>query len=187
MTKVILPKWVDQQKAKAIAAVDAQERAAQEAFAEEKYKTTNLEELAAEIEPLLVTAYNKVEAWRKKNMDLLGGERMFCNSIRCKLQPLVAASIPLIDVMKRNEFAETQADRDLRSRFSRLRMQVEKAYENVRLNVNSLANAKLGMEYLAGLGFDLTDLKASDEKPVETALSVPINTAFLLLGRAKEE
>lgn len=52
---------------------------------------------------------------------------------------------------------------------------------NVALNVNALANAKLGLEYLSGLGFDLSGLIAEQEQPVEKALAVPINTSFLLI------
>ena len=64
-----------------------------------------------------------------------------------------------------------------------MRTEVERTYTNVAANLGGLANAKLGMEYLESLGFDLTELKAQDEKPVETALAVPINTQFLLLNK----
>ena len=51
------------------------------------------------------------------------------------------------------------------------------------LNVQRLKDAKLGMEYLKALGFDLTDLLAQDTAPVETALAVPIDTAVSHAGR----
>lgn len=54
-------------------------------------------------------------------------------------------------------------------------------FSYVALNVNALANAKLGLEYLSTLGFDLSGLIAEQERPVETALAVPINTSFLLI------
>ena len=58
-----------------------------------------------------------------------------------------------------------------------------RTYGNVMKNVENLANAKLGMDYLRELGFDLTSLLALEEKPVETALACPINTQFLLLRK----
>ena len=57
------------------------------------------------------------------------------------------------------------------------------------MNLKNLANAKLGMEYLEGLGFDLSEMLSSQDKPVETALAVPVNTNLLLLdavGRKDE-
>lgn len=84
-------------------------------------------------------------------------------------------------MLRDSEFKEAQVDRDLKKQFNTLRREVEKTYSNVAMNVNALANAKLGLEYLSGLGFDLRNLVANQEHPAETALAVPINTSFLLL------
>ena len=60
-------------------------------------------------------------------------------------------------------------------------------YRNVIANVSNMKNAKLAMEYLKSLGFDLSDLVKADENPVTTALSVEVDTRFLFIGGKKNE
>jgi hypothetical protein len=50
-----------------------------------------------------------------------------------------------------------------------------------------MKNAKLAMEYLKNLGFDLSELVKADENPVTTALSVEVDTRFLFIGGKKNE
>lgn len=54
-------------------------------------------------------------------------------------------------------------------------------------NVQNMKNAKLAMEYLTGLGFDLTSLIEEDKNPVTTALAVEVDTRFLFIGGKKDE
>lgn len=60
-------------------------------------------------------------------------------------------------------------------------------YRNVIANVSNMKNAKLAMEYLKNLGFDLSELVKADENPVTTALSVEVDTRFLFIGGKKNE
>lgn len=183
MTKKLLLKWLEQQRSKALTIVDGQERACKEELNEKKYQTCGLEALVAEISPKLNEVYDRVMAWHEQYKDILGENRMTCNSVGYRLYPLTGTPAALLELMKMQEFARTAADADLKSRFSDLRSEVMRTYSNVMKNVENLANAKLGMDYLRELGFDLTSLLALEEKPVETALACPINTQFLLLRK----
>ena len=85
--------------------------------------------------------------------------------------------------MKSREFDENSESRvAIRRKFGTLRNEVGRNYDNVILNVQQLKDAKLGVEYLKALGFDLTGLLAQDAAPVKTALAVPIDTRYLMLG-----
>lgn len=183
MTKKLLLKWLEQQRSKALAIVDGQERACKEELNEKKYQTCGLETLVAEISPKLNEVYDRVMAWHEQYKDILGENRMTYNSVSYQLYPLTGTPAALLELMKAHEFARTTADDDLKRRFSDLRNEVMRTYGNVMKNVENLANAKLGMDYLRELGFDLTSLLALEEKPVETALACPINTQFLLLRK----
>lgn len=183
MTKKLLLKWLEQQRSKALAIVDGQERACKEELNEKKYQTCGLEALVAEISPKLNEVYDRVVAWHEQYKDILGENRMTCNSVGYRLYPLTGTPAALLELMKTQEFARTAADADLKSRFSDLRNEVMRTYSNVMKNVENLANAKLGMDYLRELGFNLMSLLALEEKPVETALACPINTQFLLLRK----
>lgn len=67
--------------------------------------------------------------------------------------------------------------------FNEIIKKTEEEYRRVIINVKSLKTVKLGVEYLESLGFDLTELKEADQKPLVTALSVPINTDYLFIKR----
>lgn len=74
---------------------------------------------------------------------------------------------------------ETQSEKALKG--------ITDNYRNVIANVSNMKNAKLAMEYLKSLGFDLSDLVKADENPVTTALSVEVDTRFLFIGGKKNE
>lgn len=183
MTKKLLLKWLEQQRSKALAIVDGQEHACEEDLIKQKCQAVGLEALVAEISPKLNEVYDKVMAWHEKYESVLGANRATYNSVGTRLYPLTGTPESLLQLMKTQEFARTSADMDLKDRFNTLRYEVSRTYDNVIQNIEHLANAKLGMDYLRELGFDLTGLIAMDEKPVETALACPVNRQFLLLRK----
>jgi hypothetical protein len=187
MTKKLLLKWLAQQKNKALDIVNRQEAAAKAELNEKKYRDTGLEALVAEISPKLNEVYDRVMAWHEQYEEILGPNRATYNSVGTRLYPLTGTSESLLTLMKEQEFARTPADVRLKDSFRELFNEVARTYDNVIKNVEGLANAKLGMDYLQELGFDLTGLMALDEKPVETALAVPINTQFLLLHKEADD
>ncbi len=183
MTKKLLLKWLEQQKNKAFDIVSRQEAAAKAELNEKKYQDTGLEALVAEISPKLNAVYDRVMAWHAQYEEILGPNRATYNSVGTRLYPLTGTPESLLKLMKEQEFAHTLADTRLKDSFRELFNEVSRTYNNVIKNVEALANAKLGMDYLRELGFDLTSLTVLDEKPVETALACPINTQFLLLRK----
>jgi len=183
MTKKQLLKWLDHQKALALNKVSEEEAKAKEELKAWKLTETKFDELVAEIGPKLSAVYDRMAEWREKYKDICGTECAWGGGLMYHLTRFVSSNRPLAEVLKDIEFTETQHDRDLCTRYLRMRAEVEKTYANVAMNLSGLANAKLGMEYLESLGFDLAELKAEDERPVETALAVPINTQFLLLNK----
>nr|DAH15971.1 MAG TPA: hypothetical protein [Bacteriophage sp.] len=181
MTKKILLKWLEGQKAAAIRKVDAQEQAAFSALLEEKLRRTDFAALVAYVLPRLNEVYDYITDWHKKNEELAGPVSLTWSSIMYSISNILLAPTSAAKKLQEQELKETRVDQDLRKRFSGVRREVEKTYNNVAMNLSALANAKLGLEYLRGLGFDLTGLLTEQERPVETALAVPIDTSFLLI------
>jgi len=64
---------------------------------------------------------------------------------------------------------------------------IKSNYANVIANVQNMKNTKMAMEYLTGLGFDLTSLIEEDRNPVTTTLAVEVDTRFLFIGGKKDE
>lgn len=181
MTKKILLKWLDEQKAKALAQVNQQEKAAREALLAEKLERTKFDELVAYLLPRMNEIHERLDTWHAENAELAGPVCYCYGSLYYAIHNLLVSNRSAAEMLRDSEIKEAQVDRDLKKQFNTLRREVEKTYSNVAMNVNALANAKLGLEYLSGLGFDLRNLVANQERPVETALAVPINTSFLLL------
>lgn len=147
----------------------------------EKLERTKFAEMVAYVEPRLTEVYDYMMDWHKKNEELAGPLSMSWGTILYSIQNVLLARVSTAEKLQETELREAQVDRDLKKRFSDIRREVEKTYYNVALNVNALANAKLSLEYLSTLGFDLSGLIAEQEQPVEKALAVPINTSFLLI------
>lgn len=186
MTKKQLLKWLNHKKDEALSKVSEEEAKAKEELKAWKRSVSRFDELIAEIGPKLNEVYDRMETWHKENADICGDECMAYGTLRYALYGFVAGRTTLADALVAVEFRTTQHDYDLQRKYMRMLDEVEKAYINVAANVSGFVNAKLGMEYLESLGFDSSELKAQDEKPVETALAVPINTQFLLLTKKEE-
>lgn len=180
MTKKILLKWLEEQKVKALAQVGTQENAAKATLLAEKCKRSKFDEFAAYILPRATEILDRLESWHKENRADVGETYATYGNLYYCLKSLLVSNTPAIEKLRASEIKATQLDRDLEKRFSNIRHEVEKTYDNVALNVNALANAKLGLEYLTSLGFDMSTLVAEQENSV-TALAVPINTSFLLI------
>ena len=183
MTKKQLLKWLDDQKIAALRKVSEEESKAKEELMAWKLAETKFDELVAEIGPKLNEVYDRMTEWREKYKEICGPERMYGSGLKYHLTSFVFGSRSLAEILKDTEFTEAQHDKDLKAHYTSIRAGVERTYANVGVNLRNLANAKLGMEYLESLGFDLTELKAGEERPVKIALAVPINTQFLLLNK----
>lgn len=186
MTKKILLKWLDGQKAKALCQVSQQETAAFEALLLEKIKRSDFNAFAEYLLPRMTEIHDKLEEWHAANAELVGSVTNCYGYLYSTLHRTLCSNEPPIERLRKEEIHETKLDSELKKRYATLRREVEKTYGNVAANVSNLANAKLGLEYLKELGFDLADLLAQEERPVETALAVPVNTDFLLIMQKEE-
>lgn len=186
MTKKHLLKWLDCRKNEALNKVFDEEVKAKKELKAWKLAETHFDELIAEIGPKLSEVYDRMESWHQANEGICGRECNAYNTVRYRLGPIVSGSTTLAAILAETEFRNTSHDTELNRKYMQMRIAVERTYANVAANLSRLANAKLGMEYLESLGFDLSELKAQNEKPIETALAVPINTQFLLLNKKEE-
>lgn len=90
-------------------------------------------------------------------------------------------------LLKEFEDGRTEIRKGIKARKNEMIKGITDNYRNVIANVSNMKNAKLAMEYLKSLGFDLSDLVKADENPVTTALSVEVDTRFLFIGGKKNE
>jgi hypothetical protein len=188
MTKPELLKWLDGKCADALRKVNEQEQSAKSALLQQKIEQSKFDDFAAYVIPRMQEIYDRLNAWHSENENLVGPVYYY-SSLSSALRNIVSGRDSAVECLRKFEIRETQLDKDLEKRFARLYSQVEGTYRTVRMNLKNLANAKLGMEYLEGLGFDLSEMLSGQDKPVETALAVPVNTALLLLdavGRKDE-
>lgn len=90
-------------------------------------------------------------------------------------------------MLKEFEDGRTEIRKGIKARKNEMIKGITDNYRNVIANVSNMKNAKLAMEYLKNLGFDLSELVKADENPVTTALSVEVDTRFLFIGGKKNE
>lgn len=188
MTKSELLKWLDGKRDDALCKVKEQEQAAEAALLQQKIEQSKFDDFAAYVLPRMQEIYDRLNTWHSENADLVGPMHYY-NSLSNALSNVLFGRDSAVECLRRMQICETQLDKDLEKRFDRLYSQVEGTYRTVRMNIKNLANAKLGMEYLEGLGFDLSEMLSNQDKPVETALAIPVNTNLLLLdavGRKDE-
>lgn len=188
MTKKILIKWLEQSKRKALSAVDEERKTALKKYDEELYEKVGLREIADKVQTLFTEADQLVAEWHAKYEEYLATYGRYYGSVHSICYDFISGQDATYNRMKSLEFNEDSKPRvAVRRQFDSLRNEVGKNYDNVILNVQQLKDAKLGLEYLKALGFDLTDLLAQDTAPVETALAVPIDTRYLMLGGVLNE
>ena len=167
MTKRQIIKWLESQSEKALAEVETQsEKALNTYYAE---RTESLKE--------------KVKA-EYPGVDTLCG---YYGSISYKLANMSSQAEIRSCLLKEFEDGRTEIRKGIKARKNEMIKGITDNYRNVIANVSNMKNAKLAMEYLKNLGFDLSELVKADENPVTTALSVEVDTRFLFIGGKKNE
>ena len=111
----------------------------------------------------------------------------YYGSISYKLANLSSQAEIRSCLLKEFEDGRTEIRKGIKARKNEMIKGITDNYRNVIANVSNMKNAKLAMEYLKSLGFDLSDLVKADENPVTTALSVEVDTRFLFIGGKKNE
>lgn len=187
MTKKMLVKWLEEQRAKALEDVAEQKNKALEQARAVLYRETGLDELAKQVQSRFEEIEDLVSAWREKFSDKISPQNAWYGSIHNTVYPYINDAGATRKKLIEYEFQDSAKTLKLIiDRFKVIALEVEKNYKNVLANVKRLDSAKLGMEYLESLGFDLKELLAQDTAPVETALSVPVDTRYLFMGGAKQ-
>lgn len=181
MTKKTLLKWLDTQKTAALDAITKQEKEAKQRLLDWKIEASNFSEFVEYVSVRLNEVYDYTKAWHEKYVDICGKNPMAYGNLQTTLCNHVSAAEGIEHHLRRYEIYRTQKDEELEKKYNNLRAEVRRTYDDVMANVQTFTNAKLGMAYLEDLGFDLTQLKASDEKPVETALARPIDRRYLFI------
>lgn len=70
----------------------------------------------------------------------------------------------------------------LEERYLETKSAINSNYTNVMANVRQLKDAKLGIQYLTDLGFDLTTLLEENKNQMTNALAVPVDVTFLFIA-----
>lgn len=187
MTKKQLIKWVEGKRADALVRI---EQRYQEALADHTaalHIELGISELTASIKPLLAEADDLLMAWREKWKERVSST-CYWNSLHNRLYNYTKDDNALYKSFCAEEFTDTTEER---RRLDQTQKATERDtnsnYANVLRNLQVLKDAKLGLEYLKKLGFDVSEVVAMDEKPVFTALAVPIDTRFLFLKKEGSE
>lgn len=190
MTKRQLIKWLEAKREEAIGEVCSQATDTLNTYYTDRNTKIELEETASEIANLMKQASDKVDAFKAKvkasypDADISGG---YYGSVTYKLNNLISKYEIRDGLLKEFEDKRTPLVKSIITRKNDLISGIKSNYANVIANVQNMKNAKLAMEYLTGLGFDLTSLIEEDKNPVTTALAVEVDTRFLFIGGKKDE
>lgn len=190
MTKRQLIKWLEAKREEAIGEVCSQATDTLNTYYTDRNTKIELEETASEIANLMKQASDKVDAFKAKvkasypDADISGG---YYGSVTYKLNNLISKYEIRDGLLKEFEDKRTHLVKSIIARKNDLISGIKSNYANVIANVQNMKNAKLAMEYLTGLGFDLTSLIEEDKNPVTTALAVEVDTRFLFIGGKKDE
>ena len=190
MTKRQLIKWLEAKREEAIGEVCSQATDTLNTYYTDRNTKIELEETASEIANLMKQASDKVDAFKAKvkasypDADISGG---YYGSVTYKLNNLISKYEIRDGLLKEFEDKQTPLVKSIIVRKNDLISGIKSNYANVIANVQNMKNAKLAMEYLTGLGFDLTSLIEEDKNPVTTALAVEVDTRFLFIGGKKDE
>lgn len=190
MTKRQLIKWLEAKREEAIGEVCSQATDTLNTYYTDRNTKIELEETASEIANLMKQASDKVDAFKAKvkasypDADISGG---YYGSVTYKLNNLISKYEIRDGLLKKFEDKRTPLVKSIIARKNDLISGIKSNYANVIANVQNMKNAKLAMEYLTGLGFDLTSLIEEDKNPVTTALAVEVDTRFLFIGGKKDE
>lgn len=156
----------------------------------ERNERIGLEDTATSIAALMQQAYSLTESFKEKVKAEYPGVDTLCGyygSISYKLANLSSQAEIRSCLLKEFEDGRTEIRKGIKARKNEMIKGITDNYRNVIANVSNMKNAKLAMEYLKSLGFDLSDLVKADENPVTTALSVEVDTRFLFIGGKKNE
>lgn len=182
MNKTQLVKWLEQKQTESIDEVERQFSETLNNYITSRNTKVKLDELSSKLTSLFKKADGLLDEWleqlsKVEGLDINNG---YYNSMRRKMDGFTTQS----NVTKwlEQEFSDNS---DILKSMKKTRndtiSEIKRNYVNVIENVKGMKNAKVAVEYLEGLGFDLSHLKEADEHPT-TALVAQVDTRFLFIG-----
>ena len=184
MTKKDLIKWLGEQMGRTCDEVYDKMDEALKTYREKIIEDIGLNQVASEIQKKFNEIDDLLKTW-KAGLDpniVINDE--YWGTTHRTVYPYIGAPDSTKNQLLSDDLriGSSKAYQRIKKKYCDMQDNVRREYGNVIANVRTLKNARLGIEYLESLGFDLTELKEADDKPLSTALSVPINTEYLFIG-----
>lgn len=189
MNKRMIVNWLKDEQAHALAAVKAQADLNREAAYKDIWETVGLPDTAQRLQ-VVIDKFQRMAQEFETTLECVDGV-----SLRNyhRLSSEVYSLTNSTDSVKKF-IVSGMIHEDCSPIFQRIQKQrreleagVVANYTAAIENVKTLKDAKAAMEYLEGLGFDLTALKKLDEPSQTTAVALPVDTRFLFVGGTKND
>ncbi len=178
MTKKDLIKWLEDEREKTLKNADKRYEKEMEAHTKELYEKIQLDKHAAQIFKSckqLYSDFNEFIDALIPDVRFLGCYNRDLISILRHFSTLESTKEELIA----NLLDYTEQHNRIFKRYNELQKNINKNYDNVILNVKSIKNAKLGVQYLESIGFK--DIKMEEKEEECTAVACIVNTDFLFV------
>lgn len=184
MTKTRLIKWLECEMAKALEDVEENQKQAFNIHTQNLYEIIGLDDIAEKLYKLINEADDLLKHWKNEHKDKIQYDGGWYGSLQRTLSRLVNSPDTIKNTMVELDFYDASKKKEkIESKFKEMALEVKRNYHVVVANVKQLKNAKLAIEYLQELGFDLTELLKEENEPLTTALSTEINTKFLFINQ----
>lgn len=185
MNKTQLVKWLEQKQTESVDEVERQFREAKSNYITNRNVKIKLDEVSSKLTSLFKKADCLVDEWleelrKVEGIDINSG---YYGSMRRKLDGLTTQHT-VTEYLEKEFSDNTDTLKTMLKTRNDTISEIKRNYTNVIENVKGMKNAKVAVEYLEGLGFDLSPLKEADEHPT-TALVAQVDTKFLFIGGKK--
>lgn len=187
MTKRQLMKFLEQKQEEALNSAKKAYDGAKENYKIQLEKHMKMNEVAKKISMLISQADDTLDEWLQYLNEHPELEVETVNNYGClksKLNDFVTDS-NIKGYMYKHMHDVSKQKSQLETRYNQVKDGIASNYTNVIANVQQLKDAKLGVQYLTELGFDLTALPEEDKNPMTTTLSVAVDTSFLFIQGVK--
>ena len=189
MTKRDLIVWLKETAENVIDDISSKKDKALEAYEEKVIEEIGLNDIANEIQKKFTEIDEIIRTWKSEinsdYQDIVLRDDYYGSTTSYRIHRYIDEPTATNYIMQHSDLRieNSKGYKKIYKNFNEIIKKTEEEYRRVIINVKSLKTVKLGVEYLESLGFDLTELKEADQKPLVTALSVPINTDYLFIKR----
>lgn len=188
MTKRQLIKWLESQQARVLVNEEEQYKAARTALIEKRDAAIKIEEVVEALYSLISKADDVVTEWKRdlENSEIADPLNGYFGSMSHFLYGICDKDA--IRNRLRYDFSDTYPELiELDKKDAEVKRAIRANYKSVIANVQNMSNAKLAVQYLQDLGFDLSSLTETDRYSGSNALTVAVDTRFLFIGSVENE